>query len=148
MAHKIINIRDAFRDVLLSKTDAGANIFVARVSQFLDDELPAVAIEIAGDEVVNGNDVYFQQYSGRQLEVDLMILVKLEDGAEDLVFKIAGQIEAEIYKNKYLNLGNSIISSIYYKGCMVTSSNFGETNVACAKMKYFVNYKAKNGDLL
>lgn len=149
MTHKAIQIRDAMQTALIGQTDALSNVFVSRVRSVLDDEMPAVSLVIEGDEVIERASESFQPTETiRQLEIGVLIGVKVEDGYEDSAYTIAGQIEDALLVDRYLGLGNRLINNVIYTGCKLETGNDGETNTAILKMMYSIDFSTIEGCLL
>lgn len=93
-------IRDTTRDLLLNKTDVGANVFTGRINSYYEGELPAIGI-YTPTETPMPESSHPKSYP-RKIVLVVEIVVQKNDKPEDVADAIAGQIEDRLLPNIYL----------------------------------------------
>jgi len=91
MSHFRKQTRDALVTALTGLTTTGSNIFKAKASDFEPAQIPGLNLMTSADEW--DPEVSAPEYDARDLAVEIEIVVKKEDGLEDLI----DQIEVEVF---------------------------------------------------
>lgn len=104
MASKRREIRNKFRDLLLGKTDAGANVFSNRASATWSEELPIIAVYSRAESVEQLNTAPLEYRRVIEMAVEIVAEGSETPGAvmalEDTLDEIAEQVEKELSRDE------------------------------------------------
>jgi len=137
-AHVRTQIRDAVVTALTGLTFSGSNVFAARVTQLQPDELPALLIDTADEEIkLNSLAGGRNALIDRTLTLTVRVVVKEADSYEDDMDEGVRQVEAAIATDPTLG---GLCKYAVLTGIEIERDGDGDLPTVKATMNYSCSY--------
>ena len=115
MTHPRQTIREAVQKILLNETEAGGNVYMNKMIPPQHENLPEIIIYTKDETITMQTNAPREYKRELDLVIEIMVQANNEVTAQDLLDKIARQVELLMGKDDSLlcNTGEAILTNIH-----------------------------------